>query len=179
MKCVKMLFGFKIIFGGVDRKKFVEEMLRLEKKNIWIQYIPCAYVICRRALEIATTYAIKDYFHKKMIARKLNLQVALRYFGMTQVRDVISILEGTEDDKVAIIIISEDADKVVAELCKRGIIRSLVDENECRADIARIIRIFGLSEDIIRSQSEARQLNLVDILERFIIENIATKFLMK
>ncbi len=173
----KQQFRYRIIFAIADRKKLLDAVLEFEKRGVWIQYIPCEFVVSRRVLDIATVLALRDLNRGKMVARKLNLQVALRYFGRTQVRDVIPLLETSRGSKFAIIIISEDPDTILDALCEWGVIISLLDD--CIGDINRITEVFGISRDLFDRQKEGRKLGAVGLLERFVIERMATAFLMK
>ena len=44
----KQQFRYRIIFAIADRKKLLDAVLEFEKRGVWIQYIPCEFVVSRR-----------------------------------------------------------------------------------------------------------------------------------
>jgi len=173
-------YGYRceIYCCSVDKDRLVDLIPVFERQGVWVQFLPCEYVISERAVRLGVLLAIRDFVYGENLAKKLSLQVCLRIFVKRQIRDVLKILnEGGQ--KVYLVVVSRSTISNIFENIKSCGVAEEIQCSACYPDIDSIVAIYGLSWDIIRSQASSRGEDIRDIIEKIVLEKISTGFLWK
>ena len=172
-------YRYLIVYSSIDTGRIIDCILKFERKGVWIQFLPCEYVVSRRVVEISVILAIRDFLRGENIAKKLNLEIALRFFARTQVSEVIEILRCTLSQNVVLVIVCKcEPREVLRELMDSRIVLE-VKEQEVEGNIDKILAIYGFDRRAVECQSRVRGLDFVETLEKFVLEKMATRFVMK
>ena len=165
-------YRFRVLRVEVDVDRLVDAILLYERRGVWIQYVPCSVVVSERALRLAVVYAIRSFYRRRNISRKLNLEVLLRLFGRTQVREVLEILNRYSEEEGILVFLCSNPDQILNELVGSGVVRRIVGYGFA-PDVDVLMDLYGLSRDVVERQAEVRDVSFMDALECMIIERMA------
>jgi len=163
-----------------DARAFYDAVSSLEEEGSWIQYVPCDLVAGLRCLEVSIRLGIRDFARGRSIARKLNLQILLRLFARTQVKEVLEIIGRSGRSKCFVIVVSKrDPEDVLVYLRRLCEPEAHISSCIARGRAIKLAQMYGISWDIIESIANAKGIGTSDALEMFVIERIATLGLFK
>jgi len=172
-------FNFLITCGEINKDAFLNFIPDFERRGIWIQFVPCSYVLGIEIVEYALKLAVRDYLRGENVAKKLNLQFCLRLFARTQVRDVLELLSRSNRWAVIVIIARNDVEEILEELVERGIITSFVECDKCAGNLGEILSIYDVPLDYVSTLSKMRGERMDSVGIKVVMEKIATVFLWK
>jgi len=145
-----------------------------------IQVIPCKLVICKKVLEYVLDLVLEAFKFGRNIAKKPYMEFLLRFFGRTQIRDVISLLEAYTAGIYWLVIFSRrgEAEGIYRSLLEEGIVEEVSPE-ECKASIDDIVAAYKFDMDKLLLQSEYRSEPLEKVLCKAVFEKISLSLTAK
>lgn len=166
-----------VLYGILKRKEALLEFIRrMERREIWIQPFPCWAVLNEKLLEYATFLAKKDFEKGINKARKLNVQILLRFTGDDQIRDAIQKLEIKNDQNLILAIVSkEESLKETKERIETKSIMDILGKEDMNTtpDLKKIKLTFGFTPRYLSAICKSRERTDKEVIERALMEQMA------
>ncbi len=180
--CTKMIHISNLFGKMLKPEKIPDIVSHLEKNRIWVLFLPCWSILSEKHLQYAILLALRDFKLHENRAKKINIQLLLRFFGENQISKVLKKARIEKNEPVCLIIFSEKnvdvkekLDTVVSLLKKTNLMADLTDKFICKPDINRIMKLYGITSDELHAVS--RNKNEIGNLSKLIFERMALAFL--
>lgn len=164
-----------------DRNRIPNIIDEWNRRGCWVQFIPACLTISAKSIILATRLALRDFIRGNNIARKLSLEIGLRFLARTQVREVLEILKSIVDICYWMIIVSKrNVKSIMEQIIDQKRIR-VKDSSSCisRADLGLIAKVYKINEDMLEEICKTRGLSRHEALERIIMEKIALRRILR
>ncbi len=158
-----------------DKSKISEIIDGWSRRSVWIQFIPSCLVISIRSIILAVQLALRDFIRGDNIARKLNLEIGLRYLARTQVREVLEIFRSISDAYYWLVVVSkENVETIAKQIIEQG---EICERNDdicfSNVELDLIARVFEVDKCLTEKTCKSRNLSQRKALEMIILEKIA------
>ncbi|MGQ4891968.1 MAG: KEOPS complex subunit Cgi121 [Candidatus Njordarchaeia archaeon] len=156
--------------------KFIDKIKKLEEKNIYIQPIPCDYIMDTELIEIAAKLAIKDFELGINKAKKISTEFLLRFTGRSQIREAIEEFFQPNQQTFMIVVFSDteelNMETLINELKQHG-----EPEEGCKKNLNAICDKFNILEEEIRAVKRPGE-SKEDAVKKILLERIALSIFM-
>lgn len=156
-----------------NKEKLLRTIRRLEKQEIWIQPFPSWSILCKELIEYAVCLALEDFKQNKNIARKLNVEILLRFSGVDQIKDAIRKFDINEGEEITLVILNNREEiQDVKESFRTISMKDIRENSKVKPDLSKIKALYGFTGRYLKSISEGRQITERESVIRAIREQI-------
>jgi len=165
-----------------DKKKLIDSISTLEKKDIFILVIPCWSIIDYSHINHAILLALRDFKTQEIKARKISLQILLRFLGENQIAKALSKIEISDNDPICILVITTLKDMKILDhvkniLLEANAVYNLTKDFICQPDLDKIKALYSIKKEEINAVSRSDDERIEHLYKKIILERIALTFL--
>jgi len=181
-----MFIHLRTIYAILTNKRKFEEIIQeSEKAGIFITVIPCDLVISDLHLQYSINAAIRDFKFEQNIAKKISMQILLRFLGERQINIALKKATFEEGADICLIFTAEKHDdistnKIAENIIKKakstGALEKISLTKRCRPDLEKIIEIYDIVSEELEAISRGDE-NQSELLEKIILERCALTLL--
>lgn len=166
----------EVIYGMLkDKEKLLSTIRNFEKQKIWIQPFPSWSILCEELIEYAVFLALEDFKHNKNIARKVNVEILLRFAGIDQIREAIRKFDIKEGEDIALIILNSQKEiKDIKEAFSNVSMNDIRKNSKTPPNLSKIKDLYGFTERYLKSIRKGRHITEKESIIRAVREQIGT-----
>lgn len=156
-----------------NKEKLLGTIRRLEKQEIWIQPFPSWSILCKELIEYAVCLALEDFKQNKNIARKLNVEILLRFSGVDQIRDAIRKFDINEGEEITLVILNNKENiQDVKEVFRNDSVEDIRKHSKITPILSKIKALYGFTGRYLKSVRKGRQITERESIIRAVREQI-------
>ena len=156
--------------------KFLDEIKKLEEKRVYIQAIPCKYIIDLEHIEVAAQLAIKDFELGINKAKKVSTEFLLRFTGKSQIREAIEEFFQNKEENFIIVAFADSDEAEWGDVIKM-LEYYRIPLEKCEKNLKAIMDKFNISKNEIKAVKRPRE-NEETAMKKILLERIALSIFM-